>query len=806
MPAQRRFAAAAHRRHAVVTAVSLAGLLVAAAAARGAPPAGAAAGPPVIPHVFAGDLRMLPPAGAWHAGDAIVPGPPRRHTHPESAARPARPRQRRRDALLDVQTAGAPPGAASPFFTPPDLDVDGQGFTGAVPPDTVGDVGPTHYIQLVNTAGGSAFLVLDKSTGNVVAGPAMLSTLWTGDGRCAAGFGDGIVLFDPLASRWLMSEFASRGNHLCVYISRTNDPLGGGWFGYDFGTEEFPDYPKYAVWPDAYYVSTNESAPAAYALDRERMIAGLPAGYQRFTAPSLGGFGFQALTPADLDGSTSPPAGAPGFFLRHRDDELHDPGANDPTRDFLEVWELHADFGSPASSTFTLAATIAVAEFDSELCVASPSSCFPQPAGGTPLDPIREVVMWRAQYRNFGGYETLVGNFVTDVDGTDHGGLRWFELRRSGGGSWGLFQEGTYAPDTNHRWLGSIAMDGGGNLAMGYSITSPSVFPGIRYTGRRAADPAGAMTVAETTIVGGTGAQGNERWGDYSSINLDPVDDCTFWYTNEYVPANGLWRTRIARFRFAGPTCVDAPAPVCGNGVREVGEDCDGTAAPFCTGLCRPDCTCPVPVCGNDVVELGEECDGTAAGACATGGCRPDCTCAQCPASPSAGCRTAEPGRSTVQVSDQVDDTRDTIRWVWRNGAATDVGDFADPVHGSASYALCIFDGSGRPQPLTEASMPAGGTCGSVPCWKATSTGFAYRNRAATPAGVTAARLKAGPTGSALVQVTGKGTNLATPDPSLTLPVTVQLLIRSGATTQCWETRYTAARQNDDQRFTASGP
>src|SRR5439155_1706441 len=203
-------------------------------------------------------------------------------------------------------------------FTPPDLDFDGQGFTGVFPPDTVGAVAPRHYIQLVNTAGGSAFVVLDKSTGAVVAGPSLLSALWTGDGRCASGFGDGIVLFDQLASRWLMSEFAIRGNHLCVYVSRTSDPLGGGWFGYDFGTAEFPDYPKYAVWPDAYYVSTNESAPAAYALERARMIAGLPAGNQRFTAPSLGGFSFQALTPADLDGSTPPPPGAPGFFLRHR--------------------------------------------------------------------------------------------------------------------------------------------------------------------------------------------------------------------------------------------------------------------------------------------------------------------------------------------------------------------------------------------------------------------------------------------------------------------------------------------------------
>src|SRR2546430_10461476 len=158
-------------------------------------------------------------------------------------------------------------------------------------------------------------------------------------------------------------------------------------------------------------------------------------------------------------------------------------------------------------------------------------------------------------------YTTLfrsVGNFVTDVDGTDHGGVRWFELRRSGG-PWGLFQEGTFAPDASDRWLGSIAMDGGGNLAMGYSITSPSVFPGIRYTGRLAADPAGTMTVAETTIVAGSGTQDNERWGDYSSMNLDPVDDCTFWYTNEYIPAGGRWRTRIARVRFTSPTGVDAP-------------------------------------------------------------------------------------------------------------------------------------------------------------------------------------------------------------------------------------------------------
>src|SRR5205823_5726776 len=281
---------------------------------------------------------------------------------------------------------------------------------------------------------------------------------------------------------------------------------------------------------------------------------------------------------------------------------------------------------------------------------------------------------------------------------------------------------------------------------------------------------------------------------------------CTFWYTNEYIPADGRWRTRIARIRFTSPTCVDAPAPSCGNGVREVGEDCDGADAPFCAGLCRPDCTCPVPVCGNDVVELGEECDGTSASACATDVCSAACTCTRCPATPSTGCRTAAPGRSSVQVTDQLDDARDQLRWVWNKGAATAIGDFADPVHGSASYALCIYDGSPNPQPLSETSIPPGGICGSTPCWRATTTGFTYHNRAATPAGVVAAKLRAGSSGDALVQVSGKGANLPTPNPSLTLPVTVQLLIRSGATTQCWETRYTTARQNDDQHFRASGP
>ncbi|HXG30868.1 MAG TPA: calcium-binding protein, partial [Thermodesulfobacteriota bacterium] len=388
-----------------------------------------------------------------------------------------------------------------------------------------------------------------------------LDSLWTAGGPCRSGFGDPIVLYDRLANRWLMSEFTTSGNHLCVYVSRTPDPVSGGWFLYDFTTPDFPDYPKYAVWPDAYYVSTNESRPTVYALDRKRMLNGQPATFQRFTAPVLRAFSFQSLTPADLDGAVPPPEGSPGYFMRHRDDEVHNPVNIDPDHDLLEIWEFRVDFDNPADSTFTGPINIEVEEFDSDLCGLTSFSCFPQPDTSTALDPLREVIMWRLQYRNFGTHETLVGNLVTDVDGTDHGGIRWFELRRIDGGPWTLFQEGTYAPDAANRWMGSISMDRDGNIAMGYSVSSTEVFPSIRYVGRLESDPLGTMPQGEFTLVEGTGSQtSSTRWGDYSSINVDPTDDCTFWYTSEYT-AGSVWSTRIGSFRF--PTCT-TPDNLCG--------------------------------------------------------------------------------------------------------------------------------------------------------------------------------------------------------------------------------------------------
>ena len=389
-------------------------------------------------------------------------------------------------------------------------------------------------------------MIYDKS-GNVLAGPTALDSF--GSGACASGFGDGIVLYDQMADRWMLSEFAGSGNHLCIYISDGPDPVNDGWYAYDFITPNFPDYPKYGVWPDAYYVSSNENSPAVYALDRAKMLNGQGATAQRFTAPSLSGFGFQALIPSDLDGATAPPAGAPNYFMRHRDDEAHNGGSNNPTEDYLEIWPFHVDFDTPANSTFTGPINIPIAEIDSELCGFFAFACFPQQGSGTTLDPLREVIMFRLQYRNFGAYETLVGNLVTDVDGTDHGGIRWFELRKSGGGAWTLYQEGTYAPDANDRWMGAISMDGAGNIAVGYNVTSSSMFPSLRYTGRLASDPLGTMPQGEGTLINGSAANASNRYGDYSAMSVDPVDDCTFWFTGEY-NASSSWSTRIGSFKF----------------------------------------------------------------------------------------------------------------------------------------------------------------------------------------------------------------------------------------------------------------
>ncbi len=574
---------------------------------------GAEASPATVPYVFEGDLRDLPRSRSWQPGDAIREIPRRRST---PAYQPG-PIAGKRDPLLDVQAQAVRTRA----FSPAELSFDGQGFTGVNPPDTVGEVGLSHYIQMINGGGGALFTIHDKSTGAVVAGPTPLDSL--GAGFCANGLGDPIALYDRLADRWLLSEFSSSGNRLCVYISQGPNPVTDGWFNYDFQAPSFPDYPKYGVWPDAYYVGTNETSTALYALDRAAMLVGQPATFQRLTVPDLGGFGFQMVTPSDLDGAAPPPPGSPNYFMRHRDDESHNSGP-DPSQDFLEIFEFRVDFQNAANTSVTGPFAIGVADFDSSLCGLTSFNCIRQPGTNTTLDPLREVTMWRVQYRNFGSHESLVSNLAIDVNGADQSGVRWFELRKVGAGPWMLFQEGTFAPDADSRWMGSAAMDISGNLAVAYNISSSSTFPGLRYAGRLAGDAPGTLTQGEASLVEGTASNGSNRYGDYASLNIDPADDCTFWFTGEYNNASA-WSTRIGRFKF------DSCSRLCGNGVIDAGEVCDGgnlggaSCGDFgcgggtlacnasCDGFDTSACTgCPA-ICGNGTCESGEDCASCAA-------------------------------------------------------------------------------------------------------------------------------------------------------------------------------------------------
>ena len=523
------------------------------------------------------DLRDLPPTPPWQPGDPIRDVPLRPHHRPGVGAPAAA------DFPDPLLARNESPEPAARGFDTPILNFDGQAFTGVNPPDTNADLGPDHVIQVVNSNSGTSVLVMDKN-GAPLAAPFTLDTLAMGVPPCSSGGGDTVVVYDVLADRWVLSELAHMMNAVCVYVSKTPNPISGGWWLYRFSTPDFPDYPKYSVWPDAYYVTTNESGPAAYALDRARMLQGQPATYQRFLIQDMPAFFTQALAAADLDGHVPPPLGAPALYLRHRDDEVHDPGSNDPTRDFLELWQFHVDWASPAQSSFTGPTRIAVAEFSSELCTTLGRQCFPQP-NGLQLDSMREMMLHRLQYRNFGTHQTLVGNFVVDADGepdplpdpaNERGGARWFVLRKQGAGPWTLWDEGTHSPDLTNRWMGSAALDGAGNLALGYSVASPSVFAGIRYAGRLSDDAPGTLR-AETTLVDGTANNGSTRWGDYAAMSVDPADDCTFWFTTMYSPVT-QWRTRIATFRFdecvPGHLAVFDPAlqaPVC----AAAGRACD---------------------------------------------------------------------------------------------------------------------------------------------------------------------------------------------------------------------------------------
>ncbi|MBK9073628.1 MAG: proprotein convertase P-domain-containing protein [Flavobacteriales bacterium] len=438
-----------------------------------------------------------------------------------------------------------------------DLTTNGIPNTGVNPSDPCLSVGPNHVIQMINGSSGSYFRIFDKN-GAALGAQTYLDNFINAIGGITSysGAGDPIVLYDALADRWLMSEFSASGNRLVMCVSTTADPLGT-WYAYSFTAPSFPDYPKYAVWSTAYLITSNEGTGCPiYALDRTRMLAGLSATSQRFTTPDYPSIGFQATTPMNFSGGTPPPAGAPAMVMRMADDGWTAAIPNDR----LEIWTLTLDFTTPANSVLAGPSFMATSDFDTDLCGYTSFSCIDQPGSTTNLDPLREVIMNRAQYRNFGTHEAIVCNHVTDVGG-NQGAIRWYELRRIGiANPWAIHQEGTYAPDATSRWMGHIAINANGDIGLAYNVSSSSVFPGIRYTGRSASDPLGQMTFAETTIVAGTNPNSSNRYGDYNSLDVDPSTG-SFWGTAQYNPATS-WATRIYEFSFTPPLCTQPSAQV----------------------------------------------------------------------------------------------------------------------------------------------------------------------------------------------------------------------------------------------------
>jgi hypothetical protein len=529
-------------RTAVITAIGVAtiGTLTVAGALAGNDSVKTAATP--------GPQRGLePPAAVHHDISAplrTIPPAPRQGKAPDKA-----------EHQLPVTVTGFPdtviqstPGTAAAPATSVNFEGIGEGFTGpqgtftvdSAPPDPNGAVGPNRFVEIVN----SDFAVFTK-TGTPVYGPVPANTLWSGfGGGCQANDdGDATVEYDKLADRWIISQFSVTTTPYlqCVAVSTTGDPTGT-YARYSFQYTRFPDYPKLGVWPDAYYTTFNlfngngYVGPEICAYDKAKMLIGAAATQQCFTLSSAYG----GLLPADLDGSTAPPSGSPNYILSF--------GTNS-----LLLWKFHVDWTTTSNSTLTGPATIPVATF-SPACSGG-GTCIPQSGTNQQLDSLADRLMYRLAYRNFGDHESLVVSH--SVTAGSSVGVRWYELRNPGGTPT-VFQQSTYAPDSSYRWMGSAAMDRNGDIALGYSVSSSSLHPQIHYTGRLVGDPLSTMTQGEGVVIDGSGSQTGQsltRWGDYTSMSIDPSDDCTFWYTDQYLTVNGAfnWHTRVGAFRF--PSC-----------------------------------------------------------------------------------------------------------------------------------------------------------------------------------------------------------------------------------------------------------
>ena len=427
-------------------------------------------------------------------------------------------------------------------------------------------VGPNHIVQVINGAGIAVYTKRGKqfdSTGKVLYGAVPSGTVFKDfGGACeTANFGDVVVRYDQLADRWLyvmpvFQRIPGRPEEpysVCYALSAGPDPLGS-YHRYEFRRKLFPDYPRPAIWPDGYYIPTstgdNIIQKHVCIVDRNAMLQG-----REVTEQCLIINGANFLNNADIDGQALPPPGAPNIMMAAGGTQLKPPISAKQVLedDGIWFWKVHVDWANPAKTAATGPAKIKVAPYH-YLCGGQLTNCVPQPGSAVRLDAQGDKLMQRLVYRNFGNYQALVVAHSVDSSTGGAGGVRWYEFRMKTRGDPTLYQQGTYAPDALYRWMGSAAMDRMGNIGIGYSFGGSSSFVGQRFAARLEKDPRGQLTLHESVLVEGRGAQtrGN-RWEDYTTTAIDPSDDCTFWYVGDYYREGAAaLTTRIGGFRLPG--------------------------------------------------------------------------------------------------------------------------------------------------------------------------------------------------------------------------------------------------------------
>ncbi|MCX6282157.1 MAG: BACON domain-containing carbohydrate-binding protein [Bacteroidetes bacterium] len=451
----------------------------------------------------------------------------------------------------------------------PSVNIDGQSSP-YFPPDCNGTAGPNHFLQTINCV----YSIYTKN-GTLVAGPTNINLIFGGVPGSNYNDGDPITLYDEQADRWLVCEFSVSGSidYMMMAVSATNDPTGS-YQCYSFQVAYFPDYPKFSVWRDGYYMGDNNGGSIdTYVFQRDQMLVGGTAkmiGFKDTWRPSSSD-GFMCVPPVDNDGAFAP-AGSPGLYIAFNDDAFG--GGTDQ----LWIYELSVDWNTLSNSTFNRVQQIDVEPFNSNF--GTNWDNISQKGTVQKVDAIPQVIMNVPQYRNFGSYQTILCCHTVKIGTTNHAGIRWYELRRTNG-PWSIRQQGTYAPDSDSRWMGSIMLNGNNTISLGYSVSSTNTYPSVRYCGQSPMayiQGNNTLDIAEDTIINGQHSQtGGNRWGDYSLMSVDPSDDKTFWFTDEYIGNGGSRKTRIASFKFIFPPAVTTMSA---SGVEGVAATLNGTVNP----------------------------------------------------------------------------------------------------------------------------------------------------------------------------------------------------------------------------------